>query len=955
MIFRLQWSLPLALLASCAALPISVVVAQDAHETSFVHETSDLEPDAKIIYGTLDNGLRYAVLKNGTPSGEAALRMRIDTGSLNETEDQLGLAHFLEHMAFNGSVNVPEGEMVRRLERFGLAFGADTNASTGFDQTTYKLNLPSVEAEVLDEAFFLMRETAQNLLLEADAIERERGVIASEKAARDSLAFRSFVDRLAFFTQGSGLVERLPIGTDEAIANMQRDVFVGYYRGYYRPENTFVVFAGDIDTDDAIARIERYFGDWEPQGQALPHREPRPAVVEPGSVGTYYDEGQLTTLTLAAMRPYVDRNDSVSTRRQNLIHWLGNTILNDRYSRKVSAGESAYLGAQAGRYRPYEVIDGNVLSVRIGDEDLQAALADAEQELRRAILFGFSQQELDEQIAKRRRALEVSVERADTRKTYASGFEFSFVDALVASFANERVFTSPQSALDRFDAIASELTLEEVNAVFRDGWQGYENPTLYYASSTPLDEAETVLKAALEQSRQVAVAPPPERGAVEFAYTDFGTPGEIASYTYVEDADAHLVRFANNVRLNFKRTEFETGSIYVMVRVADGFMSMPRDSEGLRRLGLNLLNQSGVAEHTADDLETIFAGRRVGALVRTQLSDDAFVILGNTGVEDLSSQMNLMTARVVAPAFREEVADLYFRKMRTWYPTHDASPGSVAEKFLPRLIRSGDQRFGYDDMADFMSPTLEEVREWMEPQLRDGSIEITVVGDVAMEDVVREVARTFGALPTRTDPSEDFGERAMLRFPQGEDTPYTYYHRGSEEQAIVYVYWPALDASDPQNTFRMRVLRSIFRNRLTEILREEMGSTYSPGAGAYSNHLFDGFGYLLARVTATPGNVEKVRAGIMQVARELSQNGIQNDEFNRAVLPLSEDLSSTLENNRFWMSILSDAQSGAEGLARFQAQQTIYEEITLQEMNELAQDVLIEDQSLTAFILPRLD
>ncbi|MCK0127554.1 insulinase family protein [Erythrobacter sp. F6033] len=930
------------------------VAAREEAEPAFAHEQSDLEPDPRVIYGTLDNGLRYAVMKNQTPSGVAALRMRIDTGSLNETEAQRGLAHFLEHMAFNGSVNVPEGEMIKRLERFGLSFGADTNASTGFDQTTYKLNLPSVDDEVLDEAFFLMRETAENLLLDHEAIESERGVIASEKLARDSIDFRSFVDRLGFFTQGSGLIDRLPIGTDDTIASMPREEFVRYYRGYYRPENTFVALIGDLETEDAIARIEEYFGDWRPVGAALPTKPRSQAVIQPGVVRTYHDEGLMTSITFAALEPYVERVDTSATRRENLIRRLGTSIFNQRMSRKVRNSDAVYLGASSGRYRVYEAVDGMVLSLRSSPEDWQDALAEGEQDLRRALQYGFTQQELDEQIASSRQAQETAVERAGTRKTYAGGFEYNYAQALVDAFADERVFTAPQSSLDRFNAAVADLTLDEVNEAFRAAWKAHGNPAIYYVSSEPLDDAEMRIASALEQSRQVAVSPLEERDVGTFAYTHFGDPGEVVSDTHVADADAHLIKFANNVRLNFKRTEYDTGSINVRVRVGGGFMSMPRKSEGLRRLGLNVLDQSGVIGHTADELRTLFAGKRVSAATRTRIDSDAFEIIGSTGGDDLTSQLNLMAAKVSAPTFREEIAEQHFRKMRAWYPTHDSSPASVAGKYLPRLVRSGDKRYGYDGLADFLSPTLSEVREWIEPQLRDGLIEITVVGDVEKEVIVKEVARTFGALPKRADQKADFGANADLQFPAGTNTPAKFYHRGAKEQALVYVYWPAPDASDPADAYRMRLLRGLFRNRLTDVLREEMGSTYSPGAGAFSSSLFDGYGYVIARVTAQPEEVDKVRDGILRVAKEMAEAGVDNDAFERALRPLIEDLDSTLENNGYWLSVLGDAQTGADGLARFRAQEPTYRGTTPEQIETLAKQIFGDERrSVSAYILPR--
>lgn len=938
-------------------LPIGSGVPATAQESetqqapAFAHEVSDLEPDPRVIYGELDNGLRYAVMRNETPGGVAAIRMRIDTGSLNETEEQQGLAHFLEHMAFNGSENVSEGEMIKRLERYGLSFGADTNASTGFDQTIYKLNLPTVDDEVLDEAFFLMRETADRLLLDSDAIERERGVIASEKTARDDLSFRALIDRLAFFTAGSGLTDRLPIGKDETIATVPREEFLAYYRGYYRPKRTFIAVIGDIDPQEAIERIERTFGDWRPVGEALPDAERKPVTIEPGKIGIYVSDGSITTVTLAALRTFVDRPDNKAERRDRLIRSLGLRILNQRMHGKVVNGEAMFLGASVGNYSVENTVEGALLSIRTSPQDWQGALADGEQELRRALEYGFTQAELDEQIAEYRQARETAVERAGTRKTFA-GFEYNYAQAILDAFAQDRVFTSPETDLALFEEAVAELTLAEVEAAFREAWQDGEEPAIYFVSSEYPAGGENTIAAALSRSREVAVAPAPDASVPAFAYTDFGQPGTVVADEYVEAADASLIRFANNVRLNFKKTDFDAGTIYLRVRVAEGFLSMPRDSEGLRRLGLNLLDNSGVKAHDAAELRRIFAGRRVSVSTKTHLDNDAFELLGATGREDLSAQLNLMTAKVVAPAFRETEANRFYRAMRAWYPTHDASPQGVADKYLPRLVRSGDLRFGFDELDSFLTPTIAEVREWIEPQLASGLIEITVVGDVDKQTVVDEVARTFGALPARADTKAAYPDKRRLKFPTDSEGPHRFYHRGAPEQALVYVYWPAPDAGNPGNRYRMTILRSLFRNRLTDILREEMGSTYSPGAGIFSNPLYEDFGYIFTRVTAEPGEVDRVREGVLRVAQEMAAKPIEEDAFQRAVTPLIKDLSSSLESNSYWVAVLGDAQTDGDGLAALLAREAVYRTATADEISALAREIFGSSSSVSAYILP---
>ncbi len=950
--FRLQF--PSALFAVFILLAtMPAMASSEGHQGGFAHDGSDLEPDSRVVYGTLENGLRYAVMKNSTPTGVAALRMRVATGSLNETEKQRGIAHFLEHMAFNGSKNVAEGEMIKRLERYGLSFGADTNASTGFSQTIYKLNLPSVGEEILNEAFFLMRETAENLTLDKKAIERERGVIASEKRSRDSVNFQALVANLGFLTEGSGLVDRLPIGTDETIASMPRSEFVKYYRAHYRPDNTFIAFIGDIETDLAVKKIKAYFGNWRPASSPAPAAEIPPISIVPGRIGYHQNDGILTIVSLGILHPYEQRPDNLARRKEGFLRALGAQIVNRRLDRKVDAGDAPYLDASVIRFAPEDKVDAWIIRMRSDPENWREALAGGDQEIRRAFTYGFSQTELDEALARWRKRLQVAVDRKDTRKTYA-GLEYNYAKELVDSFANERVFTAPETDLERFEKFAAEISLADVERVFRERWTGIEKPFVYLATDQKLGSPEAEIGAALTASRKIAVSPLESEQGKKFAYTNFGKSGLVKREAYLPDADAYTVTFANNVRLNFKQTDFDSDTIGVRVRVGSGFISMPQKDESLRRLAENLLNGSGVEGYSADELRTLFAGKRVGTRVRLRPNNDALEIVGGTNRENLPDQLNLMTAHVIAPAYRKQTVRRYHDKIKAWYPTHDATPLRVADKELPRMIRSGDRRYGYDSLESFLSPEIADVRDWMDPQLENGLIEITIVGDVDRATAIAEVARTFGALRKRADSKDAFLDMRKLAFPAQPAEPFTYYHKGNQDQAVVRIYWPAPKASDPANIFKMQVLRSVFRNQLTAVLREEMAATYSPGAGLFANDLFEDYGYIFASVTAAPENVDAVHQAILTVGKGLADGAIDQDIFGRALKPIMDDINSTLENNGYWLNILGDAQTDATGLVRHRLRENILRNMTVEDIKLLAAQIFDTQVAVTAYVLPAL-
>lgn len=293
-------------------------------------DLSDIPVDPNVTYGRLENGMRYALQHNIRPEGEAVVRLHINAGSRHETEKTLGVAHFLEHMAFNGSENVPEGEMVKSLERLGLSFGPDTNASTTFSRTQYMLNLPDVGDETLDYALFLMRETADKLLIDPDAVARERGVVKAEEARGNTpnrKAQRAYQD---FIYPELLSTKRPVIGLPETLDDISAAQIRKFYDTYYRPERALLVIAGDVKVSDIENKIKSVFGDWQNTHSSA--KDPNIGELTPRErEAAIYDDDELTTqVSLFNTKPSTYGPDTFETRRQNFIRTYANEIVNQR-------------------------------------------------------------------------------------------------------------------------------------------------------------------------------------------------------------------------------------------------------------------------------------------------------------------------------------------------------------------------------------------------------------------------------------------------------------------------------------------------------------------------------------------------------------------------------------------------------------------------------------------------
>ena len=923
-------------ISSCADAP---------KENYFPHHNSDLVVETAIEYGRLPNGLRYAVMSNETPSNTATLLMRFDTGSVNEEDGQEGLAHFLEHMAFNGSKNIPEGEMIKRLEKFGLAFGADTNASTSFDETIYQLELPEVNDEILDETLMIMRETASNLTLDPEAIDRERGVILAEKRARTSPAYHASIASLKFYLEGSPFPDRIPIGTEKSIQSVTPESFRDFYKGYYHPDETFIVLVGDFETDYAAGKIEEFFADWTVETAAKADVEINPLGARGVEAEYYVDPEIQSSISLTVMGAPDLRKDTADNRRAGFIESLGNRILSRRLAKIARSGEAAFISASASSSSIYEVRGLSTLSMSMQPENWDKALAQGEQALRQAYEFGFTQAELDEQIANTRKGLEVAVQTSPTRRTS------SLARQIMGSFSADQVMTEPAANLERFEKYADSITPEQVHTAFKSKWEGLESPQLYLSTSKVIENAEDVMMKALADSREVTVQPLESQSKADFAYTDFGTPGKIASRETIEDIEFEQIVFENNVRLNIKKTPYQKDVISIDVALGKGDLFFPEELPGFKWFAPNMLSLAGLEAHSADDIQTLMAGKSVGTSI--SFGTRRMYMSGATVPEDLDDQLNLMTAYATAPGYRAEAKTRYDNYIQSFYPTLDSTPGGVAAKEVERLIRSGDARFGYPEEEDLINIEMESLKTWLELDLIGNAIEIGVVGDVDVDMVIQEVARTFGALPkVDADIPSIKGKDVSLEFPTGSQRPVKLSHAGEAGTALLRTYWPAPDGRDVTTSRRVSMIAQLFKLRLTEVMREEEGASYSPSAFSYSPRIYPDYGYIGASLELDPKDIDRISAKVDEIAAEFRAGEFDEAILERAIKPARERIETSLESNGYWMNVISEAQSDPERLDRHRSRYKAYQNMTIKELQSLAATLFDPKDAYRVQVLP---
>jgi len=933
-----------AIAAGLAVAMTPTTVANAFQGEGFAQDRSDIAADTAVRYGQLANGLRYAIMQNETPPNTASIRMALNVGSMVEADDQRGLAHFIEHMAFNGSTNVPEGEMVALLERFGLQFGPDTNAGTNQGYVVYQLDMPEVDDETIDTGLFLMRETASNLTLDIDAIDRERDIILSEERVRNTPARRWRNALMEFRYPGSLVARRDAIGIPEVIQTAPQEAFARYYDAYYTADRAMLVVVGDIDVDRIESEIAEVFGDWSRSDVEIEDPVAGEVAGDRGfEAGYFHDPDFFTLVTVESTRPDTIEPDTAASRYDGLLDSLGTSIVSRRFSTIISSGTSPLLQAGAS-YSTEEygfASRANMLAVS-QPERWEEGLALVEQELRRALEHGFTQAELDEQLTNLRTGLETAVDQVDTRNSA------SLSGALWSSWRYNQVFNHPADGLARYNDFESGITVEAVNAAFREQWAG-NGPLVFLATSLEIDDAEARVADVWNESSQTAVEPVEDIELAAWAYEEFGEAGEVVDRTEIEDLGVTRLVFDNGVRVTLKQTDFEDDIIRLDMRFGRGDIE-PRNEAVVDTVASGIFTAGGLEAHSLDELGRILAGRNVGG--GFSVNAGSFSMTAATTPADFELQLQLFAAYMTAPGYRPESLAQYRASRSEILRNLGSTPAGVRTRDISRMLRSGDPRYGFPTIMESDQVDLDDVRAFLTPALESAPIEITIVGDFEEQAVIDAIASTIGALPDRADDWPEYPENRVLNFPEATETPIILTHNGGEEQALVNVYWPTTDDSDIRTSRTIRLLRAIMALKMTERLREGEAFTYSASSSNVESNYHPDYGYLYVGADIRAENIEPVYEIIGLIAADMANGEITDDEVLRARRPLVEQIQNAFESNSAWISWLSQSYESPDRLDRIRTITEDYSEITLEEIVETARTYLSDDTAYRVTIVP---
>jgi zinc protease len=935
----------LAALFLFAAVPVFAqpAAAPVAVQAAWPFARSDLPLDPTFRFGVLPNGMRYIVRANATPAGQGMVQMYVHQGSLAERDDEAGWAHFIEHMAFNGSAHVPEGEMVKLLEREGLAFGADTNAQTGFDTTLYKLDLPRNDPRLLDTALMLMREAASELTFAPEAVEREKGVVLSEKRVRDTFAYRDTIDQLNFAYPGSKFAARLPIGTAESVQGADAAKLKALWQRLYRPQDVALIVVGDFDAAAVETAIKAHFADWRAPA-ATPQPDPGPLdFALAGKTDIYLDPALSERITVSRTGPWQYEADTVANRQQQVLRQIGYGIVNRRLQRLAREGDPPFRSAGLGTGDVFRTGRTTSLVIDAGEGEWPRALAAAEREYRRALEFGFTPAEVAEQVANARTAAENQAAGAATRDNG------TFVAMALQLLHDDRIPTTPESGLERFNALAPKITPEAVLAALKFELVPLDNPLIRFEGRTAPKGGAEALRAAWNAGMAEPLVKQDDAALAQFAYSDFGPLGKVVSDKAEPLLGIREIVFANGLKLNLKPTELQRDRISLSLNIDGGQMLDTRE-QPLATAMVNVLPVGGLGKHSYDELQSILAGRSVSFAIGD--GERTFRMGATTTPRDFELQLQVLAAAISDPGYRPQGEAQYRRNIENYFAQLDATPDSALGNNLGRIVSAGDPRFTLQPKDAYLALSFEKLRAAIGDRLAHGALELAIVGDFDADKAIALVAKTLGALPSR-EPRFNAYEANRTRPFTADRSLRVIRHSGPADQAIVRMSWPTEDDSNFDDVLRLELLQRVVQVELTDDLREKLGATYSPGVNADQSRTWHGYGTFNIAAPLAASQVEPARQAMLATIARLTTQPVDADTLLRARQPLLESYDNALKTNAGWLNLADDAQREPDQIARFVAAKAKLAAITPAELQAVAARFLKVSERLEIDVLPK--
>lgn len=900
------------------------------------------DPNTKV--GKLDNGLTYYIRKNSEPQNRAELRLALNAGSLLETDAQQGLAHFVEHMAFNGTKNFPKNDLINYLESIGTRFGAHLNAYTSFDETVYMLRVPTDSAEIFETGFQILEEWAHLVSFDGEEIDKERGVVIEEWRTRLGAGQRMQQKTLPKLFYKSKYPDRIPIGKVDILESFPHDELRQYYKDWYRPDLMAVVAVGDFEIDEVEKIIQEKFGripkaenpKSRPDFEIPNHQETLIAIASDeeasgNRIGITYKHDPQPMKTLADYR-------------KKIIDQLCTYMLYGRLYELVQKENPPFINSSAGYGRFMRTKDGFSASATVPPGGYLRGLEAVLTETERAVRHGFTVSELEREKKSIITGLESQYKERD--KTNSA----RLVNQYVQHYLSGSPVPGIENSLKLYQALLPSISLGEVNARMKE-YMSLENRVIT-ATGSSKDGAtmptEEEILAVLEKVTKLDIAP--YQDDVSDAPLMAQTPqaGSVSSQNYIEELNTTEIMLSNGVKVFLKPTDFKNDQIIMQGYSPGGHSLYPDERYMSASFASTFINRSGLGEFNNIQLEKYLADKE--ARVGPSISELSESISGSCSPEDLELFLQMTHLYFTQPRMDEVVVNAYLSRLKNVLVNYLEQPESYFQNELNKILTQNHPRREYLPTTERLDQIdIEDAFNIYKERFEDASdFTFFFVGNFETENLIPLLAQYLGSLPSTN--SQETWKDVGVDYPKGQINKDVY--KGKEPKSNVVLEFNGDFEWSQEERYKLSSMMQVLNIMLRESMREDKGGVYGVNAGASSSKNPKEEYSVRISFTCSPENVDDLISTALKDMKDLQDNGPSEENMVKIKEIQRKDQEENLRKNGYWMTYLFQSHLYDLDLMRFQKYADRTNTLSAEDIQEAAKKYLKTDNFVKAVLYP---
>ena len=908
--------------------------------------TDKLPKDPSLAMGKLANGLTYYIRNNHKPANKVELRLVINTGSILEEDDQQGLAHFMEHMNFNGTKNFEKNELVSYLQSIGVQFGADLNAYTGFDQTVFILPIPTDKPGNLDKGFQILEDWAHNASLTDQDIDDERSVVLEESRLGKGAEDRMLKQYFPKLTEGTKYAERLPIGKDDILKKFSYQRIKDFYADWYRPDLQAVVVVGDIDTTTAKKMIMDHFANLK---NPSPEKRRKYETVKPWTEphAMVVTDKEATNTMLALMYPYTKKKENVTVTdyKQGIVRNLALGIINHRLSDLTQAEEPPFPYAQASfddlihGFESFSFYSGFNKS---GPDSAINALAAEVLKLKK---FGVTVAELD-QVKK-----EMMSEMDKTFNELTTTDSKAFAEECIRNFTDKEPIPGIENEHSYYKSFMPSITVAEVNTMIKN-WLNSKNVFTLVTGPKREDvrlpsekELNEMTEAAFKQNINQAKA----QRVADNLLEKKPMAGTVVSTQREEAFDATTFTLSNGIKVTVKTTDFKSDEIVLSGIKKGGSNNYDLEDRSNVHFATEVVESMGLADFKPTDLEKVLAGKNVS--VKVNIGEINDMVKAASNVKDFETMMQLLYLNLTSPRRDESLFKSYKSRQITSIEFMTANPRVAFFDTTVKVLYENNPmaRMVIPRPADFekinMDRTIEIYRD--EFAAADG-YQFFIVGNIKPE-VAKPLIETYlGSLRSvhHKPTYKDNGVR-----PATGNHDFTF-HKGNDKQSIIFEAFAGQAPYSEDFALKVQALAEVLNIKVIEDLREKMGGIYAGGFnGNVTKEPYEHYSMVL-QLPCGPENVEKLLSAADYEIDSLKTQGPDPKDLDKVKSQWKEKHLVSIKENGYWMGKLESVLFWERDKDHVLNYDSYVDKLTPADVQDAAKKIFSGDNKFTAILKP---